>query len=411
MASPLSLYTDLNRAVQNYYMSGPGDLQNDAAEFDFNVLKRMLGRDVSETVKSGPRLEDDLYLDSSSTAEEYLPNPTFSYQNPQMLTRANADWRFTHDHMMWTKHEFKLWQGSNRNQLLKEKMLVKKMRLVNSMLGKMKAQRFATPQTTTMEAQGGVSPYPLAAGVNEFVATTDNGLSTGYTTGTLQTQFHPGAFGDATEWTTFQGVSIASKANWRNKVVAYDSRQHGADKNNVFRAFREMWVRLGYKAPPVYSTYFSDETYNRMCIATTITGFLEYAQLVSTMGDNVKAQNAQDPAYVNPTFGGIPLEHWDGLQSATWYPAAANVTTTAVVTEGASGAFNKGPRYYFYNFNGIRLIFEQDSYWDEEEPRKANGDQPYTYVVDVDSWNQQWFDSRRHSGVVMPLAAAGFPTY
>lgn len=409
MGSALSTFTDLQRSVRSAYMTGPSVLLNDAQELDYDVLGRMLTRDVTEVIKSGPRLEDTLYLDTSSTAEEYLPNDSFSYVNPQMVVQSQADWRFTHDHMTWTKQEFGLWAGSNRNQLLKEKMLIKETRLANSLIGKLKAQRFAIPQTSLMEAQAGRSPASLACVANEFVATTDNGLSTGYTTGTLQTQFHPGTYGDATEWTTYQNVSIAAKANWRNKVAAYDTRQSGAQKNNILRAFRRMWALLSFKSPATMQRYFADETFRKLVIATTIVGWEEVIDLQTSMGDNVQAQNRNDFANLTPQFGGIPIERWDGLNTAQWYPSQADVTGGAVTTEGA--AFNKGPRFHFYNFNFIKLVFHEENYFDKSEPRMAAGNQPYTFVCDVDTWNQMWCASRRHHGVVMPLAAAGFAAY
>jgi len=406
--SALSLYTDLSKAARNARVTSPSYFANDVSELDYEVLRRMMMRDNVQMFQAGPRIEDDVILDHVSTAEEFGPNPTFSYTNPQILSHPIADWRYTHDHQMVTQQELELGQGGSPGQIVKNLMLSKEIRMVNSLVSKLKAQRFATPQTTQQEAQAGLSPYPLAAGVNEFVGTTDNGISTGYTTGTLQTQFHPGTTGDATEWTTFQGVSIAAKANWRNKVAAYTSQALGAGVQNVFAAFLEMWTMLKFKAPPVFSQYYQNEMFRRLVIATTRKGFLTYSSLLLAMGDNVRAQNMQDPAMVQPMFANIPVEHWDGLGAATWYSANANVTTGAVTTEGQ--AFNKGPRYYWLNFNFIKMIFHFANYFERTGWRMPGGDKPYTKVQDAQSWNNQWFISRRNHGVVLPVGA-GFAAY
>jgi hypothetical protein len=394
MGSALSVFNDFMTSTDSAVLTDASSIVNEATRHNYLLRRFLKGKSNSQILQGGKTIKDQIFFDEESTFEYYQPNATFTWQNPQVLTEWEINWRFAVDHMSWTDHEIELNSGgglskSARHKVYKNLRRVKEQRLWTSLMNGMEDALFAVPSETDMEASGGTKPYSLAA----FINSETNGL------------FHDGS----SAWTTVEGIAPATYSKWAPQITTYDALNPGTgavtDNNqSIFAAFDAMYLKSKFTAPPTREEYFTNSSLNAQFIACSKKGITDYMQGLRNQQDQFAAPSRQDPAFLKPTYGGIELEYVSKLDTAAIYRDTAG---TALVAEDGSTAPSastalriSSPRYYWINANYINPVFHSTRYF-YRHPVMTHPNQPFTHVQPIDCWTNIVCRSRQRSGLVL----------
>lgn len=405
----LAGFADFVATTGSSILTGPDDLVNECVKNTY-VLRRFLkGADKSFVIQGGKSITDTLMLDYTATWQQYQPNDTFTYSNPQSLTSWNADWKFTADHMSWTDQEIELQNPKSMSEsalrgYFKNLKRSKEMRLWTSLLNGMEEMLWRLPSAAEMEYSStnpGAYPYSIPAFVNEL----SSGL---YTT----------AAGAPATWTVVEGVSPTTYTRWVPQQQVYNTQSvsttgaddsgtatggiNGTDGVNIIQAFDKMFYLTKFESPPTRQEYFESSAYQQV-IFTSRKGITAYQTLLRNSQDRFTGIGGyQDPAYTSPTFAGIDLQYVAQLDTATLY---ASGSSTAVAE---STADIKGPRYYWINGKYLCPVFHSSRYMTKHAPIRPSN-QPFSTFVLVDSWWNLVCRSRQRHGIVYPAADMYYP--
>ena len=408
--SALSVFNDFMTATDSAVLTSPDSIVNEAVKHNYLLARFMKGRGNQEVLQGGKTIKDQIFFDEDSTFEYYQPNATFTWQNPQVLSEWEIQWRFCVDHMSWTDHEIELNAGGGlstkaRHAVYKRLRRVKEQRLWTSLLNGVEDSFFAAPDVGEMEDSGGTKPYSLPAFVNEDA----------------NTLYNPGSGGAA--WTTVEGINptATGKTKWKNKKATYlgtNEASATAATTGIFAAFDQMYHNVRFAAPPTKQEYFENDSLNRQMILCSKWGLTKYMQLLRDGNDRFAAPSMQDPAYMKPTYGGIALEYVSALDTAALYTnytaSGANVQEGAdaggshadaiEAGAGTGDALAKGPRYYWINANYLLPVFHSKRYM-HRHAVMTHPNQPFTHVQPIDCWMNFVCRSRQRQGIVSPGTA------
>ena len=405
MGSALSVFNDFMTTTDSAVLTDASSIVNEATKHNYLLRRFMKGKSNSQILQGGKTIKDQIFFDEESTFEYYQPNATFSWQNPQVLTEWEINWRFAVDHMSWTDHEIELNTGGGlskgaRHKVYKHLRRVKEQRLWTSLMNGMEDALFAAPSNTEMEAAGGTKPYSLPCFINEE----DSGL------------FHDGS----AAWTEVEGIAPATYSKWAPQKTTYDKFNIGNDTSfteseSLFAAFDAMYLKVKFQAPPTRQEYFESSTLNAQFIACSKEGITTYMSCLRNQQNMFAAPSRQDPAFLKPSYGGIELEYVSNLDTAAIYRTGA--ATLGTETEGVVGHatnaavdYVKGSRYYWINANYIHPVFHTTRYF-HRHPVMTHPNQPFTHVQPVDCWTNLVCTSRQRSGIVSPVDGAAVVTH
>jgi hypothetical protein len=409
MGSALSTFNDFVNSTGPSFLTSAEDVVNEAVKKNYLLRRFLKGQDTARIIQGGSTIKDEILFDEQSTFQFYQPNETFTWQNPQVLTEWEINWRFAVDHMAWTDQEIELNVNSGfsqtaRHQMYKRLKRVKEQRLWTSILNGMEEQLFAVPKVANQETNTGTEPYSIPAFVNEEA----NGLfhSTATVTG-------------ETAWTTVQGINAANESRWRPARVTYTSARavgnpttdgiEVVNADNILAAFDDMYLTIRFDTPPTREEYFENMSLYRQFIACSRNGINIYKRLMRGAQDAYVTQSRQDPAYNKPQYSGIDLEYVAELDTAALYEA--ETATNALVTEmaGAGTGESNGPRYYWLNANYMNVVFHTSRYM-YKHPVMTHPNQPFTHIAPCDSWYNLVCRSRQRQGIVVPNRGADLYT-
>lgn len=402
--SALSTFNDFMTATDSTILTSADSIVNEAVKQNY-LLKRFLkGRGPQEILQGGKTIKDQILFDEESTFEYYQPNATFTWENPQVLSEWEINWRFCVDHMSWTDHELELNAGGGlgktaRHAVYKRLRRVKEQRLWTSLLNGIEDSLFAQPNTADMEAAAGTKPYSIPCFLNE------------YTDGQFVED-------DGTAWTTVEGIDpdTAGKSKWKPKQALYEKAVEGATSTDsgavgIMAAFDNMYLSVKFAAPPTRTEYFENDSLYRQFIACSKFGMTLYSQILRQNQDRFAAPSMQDPAFLKPTYGGIEVEYVAALDAAKLYTAASGTINTpeddSVTTGEGSGTTQADftqPRYYWINANYLLPVFHSKRYM-ARHPVMTHPNQPFTHVQPVDCWMNLVCRSRQRQGIVSPGAS------
>jgi len=450
-------FLDFMEATGPVYLTGPDVLINEAVKR--NYLFGDLIREKNQAIQGGNEIRDVLMLDDARSFQFYQPNETFTYSNPQVMDTLKANWRFSMDHMTFTDAEIELQGGAGltgeaTKAMYKNLKRSKEQRMVTSMVNGMEEALFKPTQgnfVTGMEAEGGKQPYSLPALI------TERGIATNLDGGGAK-GIRGGAPVDASTGTVL-GITPATSgagARWTNEIVFYDSTSTfniDGDGNNdgtgtggrsfngvkkdvasvgtmpindfanidVFSflgSFDEMYLRLQFRPPPTFEAYFENIVFNRQKILCSREGINLYK--AALRAENDRTVTAQDAAYNQPTYAGVPLTYISELDTAAIHPAGGSGTAakqklseiageslslTAGGTENGSTTFHQGPRYFFVNGDYLTPVIHSNRYMEKHEVMR-HPNQPFTYVQITDSWYNVIANSRQRHGIIAPHVTA-----
>lgn len=402
----LSAFADFVATTGSSYLTSADELVNECVKNTY-VLKRFLkGADRSFVIQGGQNIKDVLLLDYTETAQQYTPNDTFSYQNPQNLTGFQLDWRFTADHMSWTDQEVELQAPMTMTDtalrgVFKKLKFAKEQRMWTSTLNFMENVLWRLPNAAEMEtASTGTFPYSIPAGVNE------------YTNGIWASANGVGFTPVGGDWSTFQAINPTTFTRWVPQQQIYNDTtitSSMADQTgtatagtglNILQAFDRMFYKVRFEAPPTRAEYFESGKLYSQVIMCSRNGLNIYQNLLRQSQDRFTGiASYQDPAYVSPAYGGIDLQYVAALDSAALYTSGS-----ALFTEGSSSATNQGPRYYWLNTQYLCPVFHASRYFTKKDPMQPIN-QPFTTVVVCDTWWNVATRSRQRQGIVFPQGA------
>lgn len=391
--TPIQQFNDFSALQPAMYLTGPDKIINDAQLLNYNLLSRFVkGRDASDIVRGGPHIKEARMYDGTSTATFYLPGQNRALTNPQRINEVSSAWRFLKDSMTWTEQEFVLnpQGGRSTSDYFKSVRKAKEMGLWTSKLGKMNAGLFTSPHSASgsMETQASATPLPYSLFA---IASEDT------------TNYH------ASGWVTVAGIDPASDDTWRPQVARYnnlDLTDSALAHTGLLEQLHSMVLSLGYKAPPNKEAYFSNIGFQRTSIFTSKLGV---TQLLSLKQENNDTYVYNDRGV--PIFMGIPIEYDVGFDTAAVYYDGANYVTenaSTLLNNGTAWStsdYTRGARYYFLNFEYLRLFFHESMFMKLDSTVERVQGQYDTYFQDATSWYNLLPLSRRMGvGIVAPGA-------
>ena len=387
--SALTTFNDFVKSTGPSFLTDARSVVNEAQKQSYLLRRFLRGNDMSKVLQGGRVIRDEVMFDESNTFEYVLPNATHTWQNPQVLTEHEINWRFAVDHMAWTDQEVELnvtdgMTSTARHAMYKHIKYVKEQRCATSQINGMEDQLFTLPVAANMEASGGKEPYSIPAFVNEEA----NGLH-GQVAGTA--------------WTVVEGIDPTVETRWVPQTESYDdvTTTPAGNADNILTAFDSMFYKVRFVTPPTKQEYFENDSLFTQFIACSRRGMNEYQQLLRESQDLFATTSRQDPAYLNPAYGGIDLQYVTTLDTAALYADNAGTAYTTEVT--AANGNGNGPRYYWLNGKYLCPVFHTKRYWYKHDPLR-HPNQHNTWVCPVDTWYNLVCRSRQRLGIVEPLA-------
>lgn len=396
MGSALSTFSDFVASTGPSYLTGADQLINEVQKNSYIMRRFLKGADKTFVLQGGSSIKDALILDSASTFQQYQPNDTFLWQNPQVVSTLNVDWRFSVDHMSWTDQEVELNAGGGMSNealrgVYKRLKREKEQRMWTSMINGWEDLLWRLPKASEMEASGGLYPYSIPALINEK----SNGLF----------DFSSDAF------TTVHGIDPAVKTLWKPQQQTFTGGTSWSDPTatttNILAAFDKMFYAVKFEAPPTKQEYFENPKLNSQFIACSRRGLNAYQRLLRASQDRFTGiANYQDPSYLTPQYGGIDLQYVAALDTAALYRSSAGSTYYTESDESAGGAnLVSGPRYYWINGQYLAPVFHTSRYM-VTKPPMVHPNQPFTTVAVTDCWWNLVARSRQRHGIVSPSTDA-----
>lgn len=389
MGSALSTFTDFVASTGPSYLTSADELVNEAVKNSY-LLKRFLrGADKSFVIQGGATIKDSIVLDEDSTFQQYQPNDSFTWRNPQVMSTKTAQWRFSLDHMSWTDQEIELNVGTGMTTealrgIYKKIKREKEQRMWTSMLNGWEDLLWRLPKNSEMEADAGLYPYSIPCFINERT----NGLYD--------------LSGDA--FTTIEGINPATKTRWVPQQVTYAAQAspaalaYASNNSPLLNAFDSMYYKVKFEAPPTKQEYFENDKLYKQFITCSRKAINLYQQALRNMQDHFRGSSSpSDPAYLSPMYGGIELIYSSALDTAALYTTG----TATFVAEDSDSSNHKGPRYYWINGQYLSPVFHTSRYMAKKAPM-SHPNQPFTTVVPVDCWWNLFARSRQRHGIIAP---------
>jgi len=389
MAS-LNDFGDFMKSTAPAWASSQEAFVNELQERNYPLARFLKGRDTSETFQNGERIKDGIILDAAGTFQMIDPETESVWTNTQTLSEWQIPWRFAQCHMTWTAQEVELNEGSSA-AVWKRVKKIKQTGLANDIVNGMNAKLFAAPQKSKMESFTAApgEPQSIPALVNEYA----NGL------------WGISGVGDNYVGSTVQGISPSTKTRWQpvKKTYANFDAAPAGGTTNLLMAFDDIFLDLQFRQPGTMNEYFESTDMFRQVIYCTKDGIVKYKKILRDANDVQVTPSRQDPAYVNATYAGIPLERAPQLETELLY-AESGASVYNNETASANNHFS-GPRYYWINANYMKMAFHSNYYFkylDVFSPERNRT----KYVMPIQTWFNLYVTSRRHHGIVCPSADA-----
>jgi hypothetical protein len=370
---------------------------SDTSKFTNNLQRQgyllprlLMGREGAASIGGGERIREYLLTKPNNTFRFHSPNEsTPGWENEQHTDKVEIAYRYAEAHTSYTAQEVDLNEGDPK-VTWKRVRDAKMAALWSAVANGVEDTFFAVPHNTNMETVHGNpgAPYSIPAFVNE---------ETGGRFGTVTT-------GISSAWAAngaIEQLALTTTNGWQCAQQAYGAGGSdgftSTDLDNVAVAFDKMWLKVRFRSPGLQAKYFEDAEMFRQVILCSADGLTKYKHLLRTSNQMLPAM--QDPAYTRPHYSGIMIEYVPALDTATLY--SKNGATTTVGTEAA--ADKTGPRYYWINFNHMKLIWHPKWYMkllDQFHPER----QRTTTIIPVETWFNLFCSSLRHQGIVYPSA-------
>lgn len=358
---PLSQFADFVTATYQYNLKAQNDsgILAEAVNQTYLTGALLKGKKASQVIKSGKDIRSYSQFSTGSQTGFYLPGDTFNTSIEDLDTTITQYFRYLHDAFAYTKQEIEQnmpgTDDFNTQQRIFDLIKNKRQGCRVSTYNTIESAWWTTPAIATMDTAATANrPYSIRCYI------TEDGLA-------------PSGF------TTVAGVNPSTQSKWRNQVSNYTA---GSIDTTLKPAFADMWRKVGFMSPPMMQQYISDTNFSRFLILTDINGAKKYQQLTEEANDRLVGDGKDLGVYAGDLpYNGIPVKYikeMDGLGYATTQP-----------------------RFFWINTDYLFPVWHSSAYFAEEEPMRAVN-QPYVWVVHVDTWYQLICTSRQRLGIVCP---------
>lgn len=378
----LSAFGDFVLNTSYKVVGGPQQIINEIQKKTYPLSYALRGREASEIIQGGRDIRDQIFLDEASTFEEVLPGEDSTWQYPNVESEYTVRWRYWQDHYMWLDQTVDLNEGDPK-LIYKREFWKIQQRAWTSLINGADATMFRVPNKATMEAAAGKQTYSLPVHMTEQTNTLFNSVTTA------------GAGG---AWTVVQNIDPVAKPKWKSAQQTYGALANGfATDNtaNVFFAFRRMFNKVKFATPPTRQMYFENDELARQVIFCSDDGISRYEHLLRAQNELLTMPGRQDPAYNQPAFNGISLVYADQLDTNALYSDGSLGLTTEALADIT------GPRYYWANFNYLKMVFHSKWYFRLMNEIQLER-QPNVHVIPIQCWCNLVCLSRRRQGIVYP---------
>lgn len=379
--SDLTDFLDFVATTGAAIMSSPEDVINDGQIRNYRALNRMsLGRDAAETIQGGLIFKDIIQLATSGTASTFKPGDQMSYTNKNIAKVWQIPMRYIRNY--WEANIFELQRngegGSSgsrdmgRFQQFKKLVKLKKQDCYVDLLNKQEALSWATPSNDNMETTAGQEPYSILCFVTgDATATHTPQGGAAYTVGTAPSGF-----------TTVAGLNPTTNTGWGNQYETYDYADWEDAATGLLKGFRRMYRKLDFQMPPTQKEYFESPEARRKVVCTDLQGSEMYERALATSNDFTRVA-ANDPAYVQAVFAGLPVEYVAQLDAQAW----------------SAGQ----PNYLWLDFNYIKMVYSRDWFMKPMVDNRNGGmivdpNRPDTQVCPVATVSNIFCKSRARQG-------------
>lgn len=383
----MSAYPSSVSAFNNYLintrearLTGPRELLNELTKQTYFYPEMARGRDGGVAVQSGREISDTVKITPFSNSRTYTPGDNRTSTRGPTDQRIFVPWRFHETERPYTEAEIDLNEGDEFTQF-KNLEYSLMMDLHTDHINYLESLLWRVPDANNMESRT-VKPG-LAYSIPAFITETGLGSPT-----------------SAGAWTTVAGINPTNEANWRNKVVTYDSANPDDPFNGLFAAFDKMMPQLNFEVAGGYEKYMKSDDLRALKIATNLDGLNLFQSLLRSGNDSTRA-GPQDPSYGMPQFKGVPLRYVSELDTAQLDETGGVIGTSVGTYTGQAYPTGK-PRFFFINCKWLKVVFHPKHMMRETDPISGGVQQRDTMSVFVESWCNVFPKSRRRHGLVRP---------
>ena len=370
-AGTIAAFGDFMTATRQLPMSSPDKIVNQMTRHNTYLTKLMMaGLGADDFFQGGTEIVEQLQLKYTSNSRNYLPTDTQAPTGTDSLTQGKWPWRFKLVDSVWYDHEIILNNESDTRTVFKRLAKAKRQKMYTDFFDAINDDLWAAPDATNMEGgnSSGTKPYSLrcyftiGTGVPNTTAVSSNG---------------DGATGAGT-WSTVAQINPTNYPNWDNQRVTYDSTDI---LGTLEDALDDMYIRLNWESPDS-RTGMQDTKLDKLTILTNREGYKNLVKLARLSRSATDDKGASNLGWANGivTYHGRAVKYISALDSTDITPAGK-------------------PRYYFANFNHIKLVFHKNRYL---APKTFSGtvSQPFANVEYRDTWWNLICTNRREQGLV-----------
>lgn len=359
---PLAQFADFVTGTHEYNLKAQNDsgILAEAVNQTFLTGAMLKGKSAAQVIKSGKDIRSYSQFSAGTQTGFYLPGDTFNTSIEDLDTTITQYFRYLHDAWAYTKQEIQQnMQGSDDfggNQRIFDLTKSKRQGCRISTYNTIESAWWTTPAVATMDTAATANrPYSIRCYITE-----DGNAPSGFT--------------------TVSGVNPSTQTRWKNQVSNYTA---GAIDTTLKPAFNEMWAKIDFQSPPTMQQYIADTKFSKFLILTDINGRKKYAQLTEEANDRLQVADGKDLGmYAGElVYNGIPVKYIKEMDSL--------------------GYASTQPRYFWINTDYLFPVWHSSAYFCEEEPMNSVN-QPYVYVVHVDTWYQLVCTSRQRLGIICP---------
>lgn len=367
----LAAFNDFMAATRQRPMSGPDKVLNMMTRHQTYLSRVMMsGLKATDYFQDGTEIVEQVQLKYTGNARDYLPTDTQAPTGDDSLVQLKVPWRFKLVHSVWYDHEIILNNG-DQSTVFKRLKNVKRQKMYTDFWDSVNDNLWAAPNSSTMEGGNstGAAPYSLRC----FI-TAQGGAPL---SGTAENQD-----GAAADWSTVETINPTTYTNFKNQVTTYDP---DSPETTLLQALDDMFELVNFEAPEENGdkTGMMDSNYNKTMILTSLEGKRLLTKLSRSLNDTPSVKgNITENGKGKVFFNGIEVKRISALDS--------------LFTTGK-------PKFYFVNFNHIKLIFHKTRFL---YPKSFEGTitQPMANAEYRDTWWNLVCTNRREQGMVRAAA-------
>jgi len=375
-------------------LNSPQKLRNHLNRHGYGLPYLLKGAEGFKSLQGGKDIRFDNLMTEVSTYRTFRPGEKQTWSNPQVTNYGTVPWRFSMDEQNLNLVQILLQSNemsSDRRALyFVEEQAKIEMRSTISMAHGLEDELWALPVESEMEAEAGQTPNSLPLFCNEM----GDGLFTSYRTGNKEVL----------------GIDTDDYPVWDNQRTDYKSvgALSGTDPH-LFTAFDDILQDLKFQQiPGPDGAMYSDGAYGMKACFTQKAGVTNFMQSLRINQDYFRV-GAQDPAYPNPVFAGIPMIRVEALETAEIYPTAAAAADSAETTYSTyddtsnTTLTNAGPRYKFVDFTCTQKAVHEARYFFKDKMKEPSN-QVDVRIQPILIYHNNICQERRRLGEVYPSA-------